>query len=53
MTDYFIKSGRGKVQVIPTEAKWFGVTYKEDAPVVAATVKHLVETGEYAENLWN
>ncbi|HEX5155438.1 MAG TPA: sugar phosphate nucleotidyltransferase [Parafilimonas sp.] len=53
MTDYFIKSGRGKVQVIPTEAKWFGVTYKEDAPVVAATVKHLVEKGEYAENLWN
>jgi len=53
MTDYFIKSGRGKVQVIPTEAKWFGVTYKEDAPIVAATVKHLVEKGEYAENLWN
>jgi dTDP-glucose pyrophosphorylase len=53
MTDYFIKSGRGTVQVIPTEAKWFGVTYKEDAPVVAATVKHLVEKGEYAENLWD
>jgi len=53
MTDYFIKSGRGKVLVIPTGAKWFGVTYKEDAPVVAATVKHLVETGEYAVNLWH
>jgi len=53
MTDYFIKSGRGKVQVITTDAKWFGVTYKEDAPVVGAAVKHLVETGEYAENLWN
>ena len=53
MTDYFIKSGRGKVQVITTDAQWFGVTYKEDAPVVGAAVKHLVETGEYAENLWN
>ena len=53
MTDYFIKSGKGKVQVITTDAKWFGVTYKEDAPVVAATVKHLVEAGEYAENLWH
>jgi hypothetical protein len=52
MTDYFIKSGRGKVEVIPTSAKWFGVTYKEDAPIVAASVKHLVETGEYPENLW-
>ncbi len=52
MTDYFIKSGKGTVEVIPTSSKWFGVTYKEDAPVVAASVKHLVETGEYPENLW-
>jgi len=52
MTDYFIKSGKGKVEVIPTGAKWFGVTYKEDAPVVEATVKHLVEKGEYPDNLW-
>jgi dTDP-glucose pyrophosphorylase len=52
MTDYFIKSGRGKVVVIPTGAKWFGVTYKEDAPVVEAMVKHLVEKREYPDNLW-
>ena len=52
MTDYFIKSGKGKVEVIPTGAKWFGVTYKEDAPVVEAAVKHLVEKGEYPKNLW-
>ena len=52
MTDYFIKSGKGTVEVIPTSARWIGVTYKEDAPVVAASVEHLVETGEYPENLW-
>jgi dTDP-glucose pyrophosphorylase len=52
MTDYFIKSGKGTVEVITTSSKWFGVTYKEDAPVVAASVKHLVEKGEYPENLW-
>ncbi|MEP6467385.1 MAG: sugar phosphate nucleotidyltransferase [Parafilimonas sp.] len=52
MTDYFIQSGKGKVEVIPTSAKWFGVTYKEDAPVVLASVQHLVEKGEYPENLW-
>lgn len=52
MTDHFIKSGKGTVQVIPTNAKWFGVTYKEDAPIVEASVKHLVEKGEYPENLW-
>jgi dTDP-glucose pyrophosphorylase len=52
MTDHFIRSGMGKVEVIPTGAKWFGVTYKEDAPVVEAAVKHLVEKGEYPQNLW-
>ncbi len=50
--DQFIKSGRGKIEVIPTSAKWFGVTYKEDAPVVKASVNALVEKGEYPNNLW-
>ncbi|HYJ63583.1 MAG TPA: sugar phosphate nucleotidyltransferase [Parafilimonas sp.] len=52
MTDYFIKSGKGVVEVIPTSSKWFGVTYKEDAPVVTREVQHLVEKKEYPENLW-
>lgn len=52
MTDFFIKSGRGKVEVIPTSSKWFGVTYKEDAPVVERSIKQLVERREYPENLW-
>ena len=53
MTDYFIKSGRGVVEVIPTSSKWFGVTYKEDAPVVESAIKRLVEAKEYPENLWD
>ena len=30
MADYFIKSGRGIIEIVPTNAKWFGVTYKEE-----------------------
>ena len=52
LTDGFIKSGRGVVEIIPTSAKWFGVTYKEDAPVVKASVARLVESGEYPPHLW-
>ena len=52
MTDYFIKQRDGKVIVIPTSSKWFGVTYKEDAPIVAREIKQLVEKGEYPDNLW-
>lgn len=52
MADYFIKSGRGVIDIVPTSAKWFGVTYKEDAPIVQANITALVEAGEYPKNLW-
>jgi NDP-sugar pyrophosphorylase family protein len=51
-TKHFIQSGKGVVKVIPTSAKWFGVTYKEDAPGVQQSINDLVRSGEYPENLW-
>ena len=50
--DQFIKMGKGQIEVIPTSAKWFGVTYKEDAPVVKASIDALIQGGEYPQNLW-
>ncbi len=52
-TRHFIQTGKGVVKVIPTNAKWFGVTYKEDAPGVYASIKALVASGEYPSSLWN
>jgi hypothetical protein len=52
MADRFIKSGKGIIEIVPTNAKWFGVTYKEDAPIVQANIDALVGKGEYAHNLW-
>ena len=52
-TKHFIQSGKGVVKVIPTSAKWFGVTYKEDAPGVQANITALVTSGEYPANLWD
>lgn len=49
--DAFIK-GQGKIKVIPTEAQWFGVTYKEDAPTVKRDIQNLVNSGEYPSALW-
>ena len=51
VVDKFVKSN-GSVKVIPTSAQWFGVTYKEDAPVVQASIDKLVKVGEYPANLW-
>lgn len=52
VADLFIKKSKGVIEVIPTEAVWFGVTYKEDAPVVKQKVMELVKNGAYPENLW-
>jgi hypothetical protein len=48
----FKELGLGQVKVIPTDAKWFGVTYKEDAPGVKASIHSLVEEKVYPERLW-
>lgn len=53
MADHFIKAGQGVIDIVPTDAKWFGVTYKEDAPVVQESINKLVNEGVYEENLWS
>jgi hypothetical protein len=50
--DKFIKDDGGKIKVIPTGAKWFGVTYKEDAPEVQKSLNALIDKGEYPKSLW-
>ncbi|MEP6615832.1 MAG: sugar phosphate nucleotidyltransferase [Ginsengibacter sp.] len=52
MGDAFIREN-GTIKVIPTSSQWFGVTYKEDAPIVKKDISQLVKNGEYPEDLWN
>ncbi|HEV7329607.1 MAG TPA: sugar phosphate nucleotidyltransferase [Flavisolibacter sp.] len=52
VADQFIKQNRGVIKVIPTTAPWFGVTYKEDAPIVQRNLNSLVEANEYPNRLW-
>ena len=50
--DEFVKTGGGTIKVIPCSSQWFGVTYKEDAPVVKTCIDKLVADGEYPSSLW-
>jgi choline kinase len=52
IADGLIKSGEASFKVIPTASKWFGVTYKEDKPIVQKNISDLVARGVYPENLW-
>ncbi len=48
----FMENQGGEISVIPTSSQWFGVTYKEDAPVVKASVDKLVADKIYPPSLW-
>ena len=47
-----LKNNMATVKVIPTDARWFGVTYQEDRDYVAGEFKKLVEEGVYPESLF-
>ena len=40
-----------RVEVLSTDAVWFGVTYKEDKEYVSAELKKLHDAGVYPEAL--
>ena len=58
--EYFLPSVVGSllteekatVKVLKSTDKWFGVTYKEDKPVVVAAIRKMKEDGLYPEKLW-
>ena len=58
--EYFLPSvvsqlladGKARVRVLSSEDKWYGVTYKEDKPVVVNALKGMREAGLYPMDLW-
>ncbi len=52
IADHLIKNNNATFKVIPTDAKWFGVTYKEDKEIVQENINKLVEDGVYPSKLW-
>ena len=53
VVDQLIKAGKANVSVLETNDKWFGVTYKEDKPVVVESIRKLISEGKYPEKLYN
>lgn len=49
VVDQIIKDGFAKVKVLKTDAKWFGVTYKEDTPGVNAALAAFDKEGKYLD----
>ncbi|MDY3618211.1 nucleotidyltransferase family protein [Agathobaculum sp.] len=49
--DELLKTGKATAQVLKTDSRWFGVTYREDKPVVTEAVRRMTEQGEYPADL--
>lgn len=43
---------KATVKVLKSMDKWYGVTYKEDKPVVVAAIQALKDQGLYPQKLW-
>ena len=58
--EYFLPSvvtqlldeGKARVKVLRSHDKWYGVTYKEDKPVVVAAIAEKTAQGLYPDKLW-
>lgn len=48
-----LEAGAATVRMLPTNDKWFGVTYQEDKPFVAESFRQLIEAGVYREDLYS
>ena len=48
-----VNDGRATCRVLRTTSSWFGVTYREDRPLVIEGVRKLIAAGEYPEKLWS
>lgn len=47
-----LESGKATVEVLKSDAKWFGVTYKEDKEIVQKAIEGLKKENVYPTNLW-
>ncbi|OQB43707.1 MAG: Nucleotidyl transferase [Parcubacteria group bacterium ADurb.Bin159] len=47
-----IREGKAQVTILPTKAKWFGITYPEDRAIVSQGIKNLIQKEVYPEHLF-
>lgn len=52
VVDELIREGKAEVTVLKSKDRWYGVTYKEDKPVVVQAMQGLKERGIYPHRLW-
>lgn len=52
MIEQLLKEHKAAVKVLKSTDRWYGVTYREDKPVVMEAIRRLKADGLYPEKLW-
>ena len=52
VVSHLVEADQASVAVLKSADKWYGVTYKEDKPVVMAAIQKMKEDGLYPVHLW-
>lgn len=52
VVDELLKEGKADVTVLTSKDRWYGVTYKEDKPMVMKAIRNLKADGLYPNRLW-
>ena len=52
VVNHLIVNNLGTMEVLKSNARWFGVTYKEDKDYVTSEIQKLKDNGTYPTNLW-
>jgi NDP-sugar pyrophosphorylase family protein len=47
-----LEEQKATVKVLPTQERWFGVTYRQDKSKVKQAIQELIQDGIYPDNLW-
>lgn len=47
-----LESEQATVRVLTSKDKWYGVTYKEDKPVVVSAIQSMKDQGRYPQHVW-
>ncbi|HEX2921381.1 MAG TPA: NTP transferase domain-containing protein [Bacteroidales bacterium] len=50
--DKYVKNGKIKIKILMSPEKWFGVTYREDKPMVVESIREMIEKGVYPEKIY-
>ena len=51
--DQLIREGKAEVAVLPTQDKWFGMTYQEDQAYVEEAIRGMIRAGKYTDPLFS